>query len=201
MKHWCWLINLIKWPTVILYSVGIFSQKPPPSFYTFKENYVGSIRHSLADSVHRFSPNFFTWKEKYVVKTKLIPLKKPQITALSQSDSSLQEYIIWGYAQFDIKGMTRQLTIYQDVKHLHNPLLRSMLFIPFTDLTNGRRTYQGGRYLQFRVIDTLTNVWINFNEAINPLCVYKPVRCPLVPPVNHIPVAIKAGEKRPKKVH
>jgi hypothetical protein len=76
------------------------------------------------------------------------------------------------------------------------------LFVPFRDLTSSETTYPGGRYL----LDTIkgadlgqedSKLVIDFNYAYNPSCAYHPRwDCPLAPPENHLPVAIRAGEQR-----
>jgi len=74
-------------------------------------------------------------------------------------------------------------------------------FLPFRDATNGDTTYGGGRYL----LDTAkgadlghegATVVIDFNYAYHPSCVHDPRwSCPLAPPENRLPVAIRAGER------
>ncbi|MGQ0548735.1 MAG: DUF1684 domain-containing protein [Armatimonadota bacterium] len=76
------------------------------------------------------------------------------------------------------------------------------LFLPFRDLTSTETTYPGGRYL----LDTIkgadlgqedSKLVIDFNYAYSPSCAYHPRwDCPLAPPENHLPVAIRAGEQR-----
>lgn len=69
------------------------------------------------------------------------------------------------------------------------------LFVPFGDLTNGKDTYGGGRYLNLR--RTATNLYdLDFNQAFHPYCVYNPTYvCPVPPRENRLQVAIPAGEK------
>ncbi len=75
------------------------------------------------------------------------------------------------------------------------------VFLPFRDITNGDTAYGGGRYL----LDTAkgadlghegATVVIDFNYAYHPSCVHDPRwSCPLAPPENRLPVAIRAGER------
>jgi uncharacterized protein (DUF1684 family) len=75
------------------------------------------------------------------------------------------------------------------------------LFIPFRDLTNGTRTYGGGRYL----IDTVkgadlgqtqAGLVLDFNYAYHPSCVHSHRwSCPLSPPANTLAIPIEAGER------
>ena len=77
------------------------------------------------------------------------------------------------------------------------------LFLPFRDGTSGTETYGGGRYL----FDTVKGadlgiedgrLILDFNFAYNPSCAYDPRwSCPLSPPENYLPIAVRAGERTP----
>jgi uncharacterized protein (DUF1684 family) len=69
------------------------------------------------------------------------------------------------------------------------------LFIIFGDRTNGKSTYGGGRFVYSPMPKDGRTV-IDFNKAYNPPCVFTPyATCALPPPSNHLPLAVKAGEK------
>jgi uncharacterized protein (DUF1684 family) len=71
------------------------------------------------------------------------------------------------------------------------------LFIVFGDATNGRESYGAGRFLAALAPDTAGAVLLDFNRAVNPPCAFTAyATCPLPPPENILPVAVKAGEKR-----
>ena len=77
------------------------------------------------------------------------------------------------------------------------------LWLPFSDATSGAETYGGGRYLY----DTIkgadlgisgADIVLDFNFAYNPSCAYdERWSCPLSPPENRLPFAVKAGERMP----
>jgi uncharacterized protein (DUF1684 family) len=77
------------------------------------------------------------------------------------------------------------------------------LFLSFRDATSGKETYGAGRYL----FDTAKGadlggeggrLVLDFNFAYNPSCSYDPRwACPLAPPENRLPVAVRAGERTP----
>jgi uncharacterized protein (DUF1684 family) len=73
------------------------------------------------------------------------------------------------------------------------------LFVPFMDETTGHETYAAGRYLDLD--RTATGIYvIDFNAAYNPYCAYNPTYdCPVPPRENRLPVAIRAGEKAPRR--
>lgn len=77
------------------------------------------------------------------------------------------------------------------------------LLVPFRDQTSGTESYGGGRYL----LDTIksadlgsdavsSRVVLDFNYAYSPSCAYDPQwTCPLAPPENWLPIAVRAGER------
>ena len=74
---------------------------------------------------------------------------------------------------------------------------KDYLFIPFRDVTSGKETFGGGRFLDARIPknDTLL---IDFNLNYNPYCAYSErYSCPIPPTENTLKVSILAGEKVP----
>jgi len=70
------------------------------------------------------------------------------------------------------------------------------LFIPFADATSGRETYPGGRFLYIDRPAPGEPAIVDFNVSYNPPCAINPhTTCPLPPPQNRMPFAIRAGEK------
>jgi uncharacterized protein (DUF1684 family) len=77
------------------------------------------------------------------------------------------------------------------------------VFLPFADDTNGTQTYGGGRYL----LDTIKGadlgavrpdgtLLLDFNFSYFPSCAYSSrYVCPLAPPGNRLPGAVRAGER------
>lgn len=71
------------------------------------------------------------------------------------------------------------------------------LFILFADETNGAHTYPAGRFLYADKPGPDGRVILDFNKAFNPPCAFTDfATCPLPPPQNRLPVAVRAGEKR-----
>jgi uncharacterized protein len=78
---------------------------------------------------------------------------------------------------------------------LNKPEYKDYLFLPFTDLTNGVQTYQGGRYLDLRIPQG-DEIVIDFNQSYNPYCAYSGrYSCPVVPSENHLDMEVLAGVK------
>ena len=77
------------------------------------------------------------------------------------------------------------------------------LFLPFRDATNGRETYDAGRYLLDGAKsadlggDPLRGTLVlDFNFAYQPSCAFDPRwACPLAPPENRLDIEVRGGER------
>jgi len=73
-----------------------------------------------------------------------------------------------------------------------------MLFIPFKDETNGKGTYEGGRYIDAEILLGYKMI-LDFNMAYSPSCAYnEKFVCVLPPRENMLGIEIRAGEKNIK---
>ena len=107
-----------------------------------------------------------------------------------------QEKVFYKYARirFFLFGKPLQLTAFKFSLDKNNPD-SNILFIPFSDTTNGKETYATGRFLEIHEPEGKTFIF-DFNRCFNPLCNYAPVyNCPFPPLENNLAVPIKAGEK------
>ncbi|GIG88748.1 DUF1684 domain-containing protein [Plantactinospora endophytica] len=72
------------------------------------------------------------------------------------------------------------------------------LLLVFGDLTNGRQTYGGGRFLFVPRPSGSDRTVLDFNRAHTPPCGFSAhFNCPLPPPQNRFPFAVEAGERLP----
>ena len=99
----------------------------------------------------------------------------------------------FGRFVFEYGGTTHWLEIVRSVE-------AGDLSIFFKDLTNGQETYAAGRYARVRSEEGVGGRYIlDLNEAYNPYCAYNPTYvCPLPPPQNELPYAVRAGERHDK---
>jgi uncharacterized protein (DUF1684 family) len=113
----------------------------------------------------------------------------PVVINLPTSSTEMQPEQRVGRLEFTLDGTAYTLTAFAAEGDL------SRLFVPFNDLTNGRETYGGGRYLNLD--RTATGVYdLDFNRAYQPSCVYNhSYVCPYPPSENRLPIAITAGER------
>ncbi len=106
---------------------------------------------------------------------------------IASSAGRVSSYKMAGRAELDLAGGKRSLVV------LHGE--EEELFIPFRDATCGSESYVGGRYVRVEKTGS-TEVRIDFNRAINPLCAYdEEFSCPLPPSENWLEFPIRAGEK------
>lgn len=70
------------------------------------------------------------------------------------------------------------------------------LFLIIADQTSGDETYGGGRFMYVNKPDSTGTIFLDFNKAYNPPCVFtKYATCPLPPLQNYLKLKIEAGEK------
>ncbi len=100
-----------------------------------------------------------------------------------------KRYIRYGKFRFTFEGKEHSLELYKSIGS-------DLIFIPFYDLTNGKETYEGGRYLDAEVLMPGYRIVVDFNYAYNPSCVYNEnYVCVLPLEENRLKIEIRAGEK------
>lgn len=105
-------------------------------------------------------------------------------------------YVKYGEVYFRLKGKDCKIDLFQNLELSSNPEYKDYLFAPFTDETNGKTTYAGGRYLDLRIPEA-NEIIIDFNQAYNPYCAYNgKYSCPIPPEENHLELEVTAGVKK-----
>jgi uncharacterized protein (DUF1684 family) len=133
---------------------------------------------------------YFPPDESYRVPAALRPDPGSQVVDMLTSTGQRRPMRVMGTLEFALKGQRLKLEAFAE-----EGSNGERLFVPFTDLTSGRETYGAGRYLDLDRTSTGIYV-IDFNTAYNPYCAYNPTYdCPVPPPQNRLPIAIRAGEK------
>lgn len=120
---------------------------------------------------------------------------EPSAAAVPWSVGDDQTVIQCGHADFELHHQPHRLHAFWISGYAGG------LLIPFRDATSAIETYGAGRYL----IDTAKGadlgadggrLILDFNFAYQPSCAYDPRwNCPLTPPSNTLPIAIRAGER------
>ena len=138
---------------------------------------------------------FYKFDSTYVVTAKLIRTPDEKPFKMKTTTDRMPDYIKYGIVEFQIKGRTHKLNIYQNLDLLEEDGYEDYLFLPFLDNTNGEGSYAGGRYVESSIPDSDTLI-IDFNTAYNPYCAYNDkYSCPIVPRENYVDENIMAGVK------
>ena len=98
-----------------------------------------------------------------------------------------------GVVVFTVAGREHRLTPILE----RGPHGQELLFV-FRDLTSGKQTYAGGRFLVAELPAPDNTVVLDFNRAHNPPCAFTPyATCPVPLPENRLAIPIDAGEQTP----
>ena len=145
--------------------------------------------------------NYFPIDLSYRVKARFVKTENPVLFKMKTTTVRLPEYSKYGEVHFERNGESYKLEVYHNADIARQSGYEDYLFIPFTDQSNGKETYEVGRYLDFRT-PTSDEVIIDFNLSYNPYCSYSPdYSCPIPPEVNYLPLSIRAGEMKFKEGH
>lgn len=137
---------------------------------------------------------FFPIDLDYRVPAKLVVTEGTPFIGMKTTTSRLAFDRVYGYLEFELKGQPFRVPVYQSRDLMKLAEYTDYLFFPFTDLTNGKQTYMGGRYIDLRIPTDGENIIIDFNKAYNPYCAYSPrYSCPLVPAENQLDIEIPVG--------
>lgn len=140
---------------------------------------------------------FFPANPKMIVEAEVQLLSGEKPFKMVTSSGKSKEAQRYALLRFTLNGKKYQLCTYQLLQLKEKPETANELFLPFVDLTCGKESYGGGRYIDLQITNIRNNkVKIDFNKAYNPYCAFTTgYNCPIPPRENALPVAIKAGEK------
>ena len=160
----------------------------------YKDSLTSPFHKGIAnfDSLNYFPPN-----PKFNIQAKFIQEFGSPFD-MATSSGKLKKFRLYGKLYFSLDSIDYILPVYQNLKLMTNPLYQNYIFIPFTDLTNGKETYGGGRYIETTKPDSdILN--LDFNYSFNPYCHYTTgYNCPIPPKENFLDLRIEAGEKKYK---
>jgi uncharacterized protein (DUF1684 family) len=140
--------------------------------------------------------DFFPINEKYIVAAQFTRTPDEKVFKMKTTSTRLPEYVKYGELSFTIDGKPFKLNLYQNIELNQKEGYEDYLFLPFSDLTCGKESYIGGRYIDMRIPEG-DKVTIDFNKAYNPYCAYNhKYSCPIVPLENDLGIEILAGVKK-----
>jgi uncharacterized protein (DUF1684 family) len=141
--------------------------------------------------------SYYPPNEEYALPAFFTPFENPtEVKIQTTKSNDIRTMIRYGELSFVIDEKEHKLTVFKHKEPEHEHLF----FVPFKDATNGRETYEAGRYIDLEEQPGDDEYLLDFNRAYNPYCAYNPkYACPLVPSENVLKIAIPAGEKDFKK--
>ena len=189
--------------SLVFFFAILFAQqhKYEDSLLAFQKDYTAN--HEIVKGKQKTFFRFFPVNKNYSITADFEKINDSAITSMKTSGSIKKDFVRYGYVYFKINKQQCKLTIYQSLALKGKQEFENYLFLPFTDLSSGAESYGGGRYLDFKEADIISDkLQMDFNKAYNPYFAYTTgYNCPVPPRENDLPVAIKAGEKAFGKKH
>ncbi|MEQ9188362.1 MAG: DUF1684 domain-containing protein [Cryomorphaceae bacterium] len=165
-----------------------------------KDKELKSKRHSPLQAEDRkafHGLNYFAVDPEWRKLAHFILLENGDTLDIMTSAGKTKEYFEYGLLVIEHLGDADSLTAYKRIwpEGYESPYA-PYLFVPFTDLSTGKTTYGGGRYLDIDVPLENGDVVLDFNLCYNPYCAYgSGFSCPIPPKQNFLDVHVEAGEK------
>jgi uncharacterized protein (DUF1684 family) len=123
----------------------------------------------------------------YRIPAKFVEYENPKEVVTPTAIGTFEKSLAYGKLKFKIKGIDFSL---------EPSVSEDGYFVVFGDKSNGEETYGAGRFLFVEKVDSTEQLYIDFNKAYNPPCVFtKYATCPLPRKENSINIKILAGEK------
>ena len=137
--------------------------------------------------------DFYPIDKRYRVIAKFMKVSDTTPFKMKTSTDRAPLYAKYGKVDFILEGKKIELFVYQSIKYRAIEEYKDELSLPYKDLTSGKTSYGGGRYVDLKIPEGDTLV-IDFNKTYNPYCAYNhKYSCVIPPPENFINLEIKAG--------
>lgn len=194
-------VKLILLGSLLVLNLGAFAQSFNEQIAAHREKYRADFvtnEHSPLKEADLKHLRFYEADSTYKVIAKVTLLEGEKAFKMPTYAGTTAEYTRYAKLDFNLNGKPTQLTLYKNVALSANPAYKDYLFLPFTDQTNNKETYGGGRYIDLKS-GNITNgsIELDFNKAYNPYCAYSDgYRCPIPPEENDLALTIKAGEQK-----
>lgn len=187
---------------IMFSSHSLFAQRYEADVESYRSNYKNEFLTDEKSPLKASDTSFLRFFEpdiRYKVIANFEPSKDTNTIIIPTHSGKKKAYKVYGAVSFKLpmlKGQF-QLQVYRSMDLMKSDKYKDHLFLPFTDATNYRTTYAGGRYIDLSIADIQKGkIEIDFNKAYNPYCAYADgYNCPIPPKENKLVVKIPAGEK------
>lgn len=172
-------------------SAPTYTEKAEKTRDEYKKS-LASMENSPIEKLGVRAMSFFEPNEKWVFEADFIKTEGDREFKVQMTDSSTESSKLAGYATVRIDGKAYNMMVFDEGANY---------LIPFKDLTNGKETYGGGRYINIEKGQLVgKKLTIDFNNSHNFYCAYdEKFVCPVPPRENHLPVRVEVGELNVKK--
>ncbi len=155
----------------------------------YKGNLLGMESSPIINTPDFTDFKYYDADKDWVIEAEYIDEPDEGTFPLYMTDSTVENLQKAGKAVFEKDGKSFTLVLFDE---------KDTWLLPFYDLTNGKETYGGGRYIN--VEKTANNrIEIDFNKAHNFYCAYnESFICPIPPLSNKMDIEVRAGEKKLK---
>ncbi len=149
------------------------------------------VKDSAAESrTHFLGLDYFPTDPAWRIEAQWIPFEKSRLVPITTMIGQTAPEPVPGKAVFERDGRTIELLPIDEGRDVR-------LFFVISDLTSGKETYGGCRFLYVDwPKEGERTIVLDFNRAENPPCAFTAFStCPLPPKENRLPFAVRAGEK------
>ena len=121
------------------------------SLKKFQQNYIHT--HEVVKKADWKYFKFFPVNKNFRVLAKFQKLDDAKGFIMKTSGAKTSRYFKYGTLSFTINRKQLHLTVYQSEDLKKDAQYQNYLFVPFTDITSGDKSYGGGKYLDFVMED------------------------------------------------
>ena len=149
------------------------------------------IKDSKAETrTHFLGLDYYPVDPSWHIEARWVAFDPPHTLEIPNVLGTIDKMTVPGKAVFEHDGKTFELLPVLETEDADE------LFYIIADKTSGKETYGAGRFF-YSAMPKDGKVVLDFNKAYNPPCAFTPyATCPLAPPENRMPVAVRAGEKK-----
>ncbi len=150
------------------------------------------------DQLNKFNGlSYYPINYDYLIDGKFVAAEISKEVNLMTSTGSKIRLIESGVVTFKLDGKSVSLTVYQNNNLPEFGDNKQQLFIPFTDLTSGKETNGGGRYLAVDLPNQGNTMVLDFNKAMNPFSAYNNSNPGVISPeANNLINTMATGERK-----
>jgi uncharacterized protein len=167
-------------------SIEDFKTKTQKARAEYEKTILNETDSPIKDQANFKGFEYYQPNEEFVITADYQEVSSEEF--IEMTDSTKGQIRKTAELSFELKGKKVKLGVFDEGE---------VLILPFKDLTSGKETYGGGRYINIQKDEIKDGkLELDFNKAHNFYCAYNETYiCPVPPKANKIEVAIEAGEK------